>query len=246
MEVTEALMDRMDQYLEGKMSAGEAQAFESELRDNPKLADLLAQHQETILTIESVGVKNELSKIIEQNRKREQTETKTISINRNVIAIAASIAILLGAFFYFRPFSPSQGQALYQAFYQADPGLPTMMGATDNPIFADAMVSYKEGEYQKALESFKMLSVANSSNDTLSFYQGICQLELGQTTESIESFSKINLSKPIWGNKAEWYQTMALLNANQLPEARSKLEKIANDGTHRYQQQAKEVLEALE
>lgn len=245
MEVSEILMDRMDKYLEGAMSEEEIKAFESELQTNSELARAFEQHKETILTIESIGMKDEIAEVIRQNRNQSEKKARTVSFNRSAIAVAASLVILIGAFFFLKPSGTSSGLSLYSSLYQADPGLPTLMGATDNPIFSDAMVSYKEGKYQEALESFNVLSVANPGNDTLAFYQGICYLELNQTQESIQSFDQIDPSKPIWGNKAEWYKAMAWLKADQVQNAREILEQIAADNNHRYEKEAQSALERI-
>ncbi|MCB0687524.1 MAG: hypothetical protein KDC53_13405 [Saprospiraceae bacterium] len=245
MEISETLMDRMDSYLEGNMSDTETKAFEMELDSNPELASALAKHRETILTIQSVGLQKDLAKVMERNREREKQKSKTISINRNLIAIAASVVLLLGAFFFLRPAATTPGLALYEELYQKDPGLPTLMGATDNPIFMDAMVSYKEGDYKKALESLDVLKIANPQNDTLAFYQGLCHLELDQPQKSIQAFEQIDPAKPVWGVKAEWYRALALLKNNQLDQAKVILQKIANAKDHRYQREATQALEKL-
>lgn len=245
MEVSETLMDRMDSYLDGKMSEKERQSFDAELASDPELAQAFEIHKEAILSIESYGVKDEIADIIRQNRNKSGAKRRTISIHRNLIAVAASVVILLGAFFFLKPSGLTPGLSLYNSLYQTDPGLPTLMGATDNPIFTEAMVSYKEGDYQKALESFNVLSLANPGNDTLAFYQGACYLELDQPQESLQAFQQIDTDKPIWGNKAEWYSAMARLKAGQLDEARELFGKIAADETHRYHSEAIRALEEM-
>ena len=159
MDATEELMERMDAYLEERMSHQELVAFEADLKENQALLRLFEQHKEAILTVEAAAVRDRISNLIEA--KRTEKKSRTINLNRNIIAIAASILILAGFFYFIAPSSPTHEGAIYQSFYQTDPGLPTLMGTSDNPIFTEAMVQFKEGKYSEALETFQVLTIAN-------------------------------------------------------------------------------------
>lgn len=243
MEMTEALMDQMDAYLEGTMTAAERQSFERELDNNTELAEMLDAHRSTIFSIESVGVKADLQQIVAQNRVAKPTKVR--SFNRTVLSIAASLLVLVGAFFILKPGAGSSAQKLYQAYYQTDPGLPTLMGSTDNALFDDAMVDFKSGNYDVALEKFNDLAARDATNDTLLFYQGVSALEIGDTEMALTFLSQIDQTQSTWAEKTEWTQAMIYLANDNVSGAQTLLEKIANTTGHRYRDQAVEVLDQL-
>ena len=243
MEMTEALMDQMDAYLEGTMSASERQSFEKELENNAELAEMLEAHRSAVLSIESVGVKADLQQIMAQNRAVKPAKVR--SFNRTVLSIAASLLVLVGAFFILKSGAGSSAQKLYQAYYQTDPGLPTLMGSTDNALFDDAMVDFKSGDYDSALEKFNDLASRDATNDTLLFYQGVSSLEIGDTEMALTFLSQIDLTESTWAEKTEWTQAMIYLANDNVSGAQPLLEKIANTTSHRYRDRAVEVLDQL-
>src|SRR5690606_13831875 len=86
-------------------------------------------------------------------------------------AAAASVAgILLWSSYFFFANTPSE--KLFAQYYQPDPGLPTLMGISDNYVFENAMVSYKTGDYKKAIVDWQQLLQENMDNDTLQYFIG--------------------------------------------------------------------------
>ncbi len=244
MEITEAIMERMDQYLFDIMSSEEKKEFEADLASDPGLREAFDAHKSMIFSVEAAGVKDDLSKII-ANQKSQKSSAKTISFNRTWIAVAASVVILVGAFYLFNTTRSTAGGELYAEFYTVDPGLPTLMGTSDDPRFAEAMVKYKQGEYRTALAEFDLMMNDHNSNDTLLFYRGLCHLELDQPEVSINLFDQIDPVSSIWAPKAQWYQAMAHLRQDNLDEAKTMINQIVQNPNHRFYQSAKALQNRL-
>ncbi len=241
MKSEEDKMDQLDRYLEGNMTEAEKQLFESRLESDSELRDALKDHKLLIETIESAAMKDTLSQVMAQQRDKGKAGVR--SINRTWIAVAASVVILFGAFFFLGPFSG--GGNLYEEYYQPDPGLPTTMSTESNLRFTEAMVQYKQGEYRSALAEFDQLMNDNPASDTLLFYRGICHMELDQPEVSAFLFNQISTDSRLFGEKAQWYRALALLQDDNTAEAIAALQVISDQADHRYHEQANTLLEKL-
>jgi tetratricopeptide (TPR) repeat protein len=243
MKISETEMEQIDVYLKGNLSEEEVISFEKELSQNKDLREALTQHKQTILSIEYNQTSKTLVDIIEENRGSKSS--KLISINRRLLAVAASLVILIGAFFLIKPFTISSGNKLFNEFYQTDPGLPTLMGSTDNPVFAEAMVDYKEGSYAAALDKFNQLAISNPKNDTLLYFQGICELELKNPEQSLHHLTQIDIKQSHWGPKSQWFTALAYLRQNNLEAARLTFNEITQNPQNSYYAPSLRVLEEM-
>lgn len=242
MELSEDIMDKIDRYLQGKMSSEEHSAFEADMNTNSELKKAIEDHKSLIFTIEAASAKDELNRIMNREKAK---QGKTIGIRRSWMAVAASLAILVTSFFLIRN-SGGGNQGLYAEFYQVDPGLPTTMSAESDVQFTEAMVLYKQGEYSRALAEFEKLATDQPASDTLLFYQGICHLELDQAEISAKLLKEVEASSTLFGEKAQWYRALSLLKSSDLIGAESILESISGQSGHRYFQEANLLKEKLE
>lgn len=242
MEMSPELMERMDSYLEGRMSSDERVVFEQDLISSEELSKLFEEHQSMILAVQASSVQKSLKDVIQKNRNTAPHSARKRKLYTTGMSIAAVAMILLGAFFMLRPGADTT-QQLFAQYYDTDPGLPTLMSGDGQVQFQNAMTAYKQGDYADALERFKTIT-ASESNDTLTFYSSMCYLELEQVQESISLLGDIHPASAFY-EKAQWYMALAHLQSKDFGQTRTVLKEIVANENHIFLESAKELLSEL-
>lgn len=150
---------------------------------------------------------------------------------------AAILLPIIGFGYYFLFMNISNNDELYAEYYEKEIGLPVLMGATDNVLFAESMNTFKAGEYENALVGFEELLKVEINNDTLQYYIGCSYMELGKTDIAIEQFLSVN-NTSVFLDKADYRLALLFIKKGQFGLAKGKLDEITSDKSHRYYVQA--------
>ena len=212
-DITQEEFERIEQYLLGNMSDSEKEVFETELRANKRLRDATADLLEVINAVEVGEFKNDLEEI---HQKTIGVKPKSNSF-LSWLAIAAGIALLMGVGMWLFDSAPSH-EKLFAEYVTKDPGLPVPMTAsTDNYLFHDAMVDYKAGKYEAAIEKWDKLKGDFERPKVLSYYLGSAYFNLGNYTDAVSLFAEAQ-TQPVdeYNYKAQWYTILSLLKTNDL------------------------------
>ena len=209
--------EAIEAYVLDRMSAGEREAFEQRMTGDPALRAEVELERDNIRAVELGGVMR-----VMQEMAREERETTAYQGRRSsYLKYAAAIGVvIIGALWWFN--RPPAHERLFAEHFEADPGLPVAMGATDDPVFADAMVSYKEGKYADARAKWSPLLQAEPLNDTLRFYIASATLAEGDSEGAIAPFMAIaGDSASVFRDRAAWYLFLAHLKMDDPARARS-------------------------
>lgn len=214
--------DKIEAYLEGRLSKEEKQQFENALKADASLKDALNEQVKFINAIREMEFREMLNDIQQEEQKA------SISKKRNMlwIGIAASLLVLISSYWIFL-YLPDKDLNSTLANIELDPGLPTALGITFSPEFGEGMNAYKQGDYQSAASYWKPLLAANSRNDTLLFY--LSQVDLA-TNNNAAALSKLNLLQGLNTNtfslQTDWYLALAKLRLGDVRGAESLLNEI--------------------
>lgn len=219
-ELSEEVFERIENYLAGNMSPDAASAFADEMQHNELLRNEveLQQKLRAALTIDAIGTA--YHKEAKNSETTATTSAKVISLSWIWKAAAAVAILAIPVYFLF--FNKAD---LYQRYYEADPGLPTEMGVTDQYEFQDAMVDYKMENYQKAKDKWAKLLHINASNDTLNYYLAMADLNLRNFDTSYEKLDKIPTTSAFYVD-ALWYQALIAIKQKDYDLAKAKLTEL--------------------
>ena len=104
--------------------------------------------------------------------------------------------------------------------------------------YTQAMNFYRQGEYQKALNSLPA-----SNSDTASYYRGIFWLKLEEPASAFRYLNPVkNQNNSAFQQKAEYYSAMALWKNGTKMEAKSAFEKITANQAHPFYDISVEIL----
>jgi tetratricopeptide (TPR) repeat protein len=234
-------------YINGQMDAAEAAAFEQDMHLDSLLMEEVAAQRKLSRVVQIASIKNRLDSIHEEFI---AGENKVIPMNApaksrlwNWIAAAAVIAGL-GIFMYLYQWRSSAGDKIFAEYFSDDAGTPSLM---DNKAttFDEAMVYYKSGDYQTAGSKFNQLLAVNPKNDTLKYYEALCQVRLKNEDKALELLS--STSKSLSGDlavKSKWYLALVLIHQKKANDAVVILQELANSQTP-YMRKATLVLAEL-
>ncbi len=108
---------------------------------------------------------------------------------------------------------------------------------------------YKIKDYDRTIKELEQLYSAAlyEQKYLLEFYLGLSYL--GKKNPDLEKaemyFSKVKSTNNLYQQDAHWYLALTNLKAENLSEAKARLNAIAKDGEHCYQNQAMELLEDM-
>lgn len=205
--------ETIEAYVLDRMSASERAAFEERMAADAGLRKEVALQQEHIRAVELGG----LQRILHGLRAEEQQANKGGSGAWWRYAAAAAILIVGSVLWFSRP---SPNERLFAEHFTPDPGLPVAMGATEDPAFADAMVSYKEGKYAEARAKWSPLQQLEPSNDTLRYFIASAWLSEGRITEALPLLQDVSAQESsAFRDRARWYLFLAHIHTGATAEA---------------------------
>ncbi|MEM7036803.1 MAG: hypothetical protein AAF570_07485 [Bacteroidota bacterium] len=252
--------ERLEQYIEGEMSAEERAAFEAEMAADPALAEevRLFQQLETALgNREEMAVEDRLKAIMAGNagedeggaEEEDDDEAGESRPRRGIIRyiwpVAAAAVLFVGLRFLLVPGTLPPGE-LFTEHYEAYP--PPVHRSPDDsvpPKLHDAAFdAYTIGDFATADTAFRSILKIVPNNARAHFYRGICFLETDRP-DSARTYFKwvVDDQKNLFLSPATWYQAMACLKIKDIPCARKQLEALSEDG--KYQDAAAAVLDRL-
>ena len=244
--------DRIEAYLNGEMSETEAQAFDKEITQNTALAAAIDRHLVANDAIELM-IEDNLRAELEQLRTEETSETKVVSIGKKKtarfrsltsrLAVAASVAVLLGFFGIQWSNNNYSNTALLEATYQPyDLSAVRSAGGEAHP-FAPGLRAYESGNFAEAVEFFKTIPEADSRYIEAQFYLGHSLYQNKAYATANTAFEKVTNSKDIrFEEEAEWYLALSHLAENNLnTDFNNLLNKMADDKDHIYHSKAQNL-----
>ncbi len=207
--------EAIEAYVLDRMSPAERGAFEQRIAADPALRAEVELERENIHAVELGG----LQRMLHGLRAEEQRAGKGGSGAWWRYA-AAVVILLIGSVLWFG--RPSANERLFTEHFTPDPGLPVAMGATDAPVFADAMVSYKEGKYAQARVKWEVLLTAEPDNDTLRYFIACTDLATDRPGHAIPELERLAREDGSpFSAKARWYLFLAYVRTGDHERARA-------------------------
>lgn len=242
--MSQGVLDRttfeaIETYVLDRMSATDRAAFEQRMAGDAALRAEVELEQENIRAVELGGVTRMLKEIAAEATVRGTNREK--GGWKQYLKYAAVVAIILsGSLWLLRP---SANERLFAEHFTADPGLPVAMSSTDDPSFADAMVSYKEGDYERARAKWSTLLQQEPMNDTLRYYIGSAWLADGDAMAAIPLFEVVAADPgSAFRTKARWFLLLAYVSAGETAKAKA----LDMNGDPAYEERARAIKAQLD
>lgn len=210
----------IDPYVRGELSASEASAFESELKNDP----LLQQEYEFRKNLIAVTEAEDSKAFRNQLERYEQAS----SFNpRKLLKFGVAAVFVLGLT-YIIGFHKTAEEKLFAKNFEAYRNVvqPVVRGEeSENDLYL-AFSNYENADYNEAIKRFN--STLESSQDApIYFYLGISYLATDDTEEAITNFNNyLNTKDTRFKEQTHWYEALAYLRAGNKEMAQTLFENI--------------------
>ncbi|MEO1449490.1 MAG: hypothetical protein AAFV07_08155 [Bacteroidota bacterium] len=253
-------LERIEAYVDGTLTGAERTAFEQRLESDPALAQEVAlqrQINEALHEPAVADLEEKLTQIILEERPAKPLWRQYA----RPLAIAASVLLLLGFAWLFRPMpqGPLDQEAIYLAQAKFPESLLTDINVRDigiDTLISDSLTlrleavnrSYQEGEWQLALDQLDQAAgdFPELVTDYTSFYQyqrGILLLGLGSTQQAITALEQVRVGPQL--DAAQWFLLLGRFRLEgDTPAMRNEVESLARS-KRPYADEAKALLEAF-
>ncbi|GMQ30124.1 tetratricopeptide repeat protein [Algoriphagus confluentis] len=227
LNISPAEYELIEGWLEGTLS--DSQREEVKVLENEDPDWLIKVEQIKVLRedLESILVKAELEKIHEEVIGK--SPSKTYPFPRWILAVAATVSLILVGWWGFQSVFQSSNEKLFVAYYQTDPGLITAMSGSDSYEFDRGMVDFKEGKYREALVRWELLLEEDPADDTLLYFVAMAHLEMENYPLSQELLKQVaDEDSSEFKEDASWYLALIYLKKGEMEAAKlilSNLEK---------------------
>lgn len=215
-------------YFEGKLNADQKARFEDFMQNDEAFKAQVTLEEQVKTAIISTK-KDDLRHRLQQLEQPKKTSKYYI------IAIAASLIIALGIFSLLKPTQTVSSQDLYAQYFEPYSNIiaPASRGDEPEDEKSKAFRYYDAKDYKTALNRFEALYTTTQGSYYL-FYQGICELELGNTQNAIALFKDHNNYTDRVSTQTHWYLALAYLKANNTKDAKVLLQTINTKKTYKH------------
>lgn len=240
---SEEKFNQIEMYLSGTLTEQERAAFEQKLARDQTFRQEVELHRQVAETLKGEKV-HQLRRVLEtvdKNWKEDQgnkeNQFRLLSI-RSLIAVAATVLLLVFAYQLFVPES-SSSEELFAEYFE-----PYQMVLTQRSLSADstmnitlntAIRNYQDSQFKAAATAFQQLQTQYPENKAFTFYLGLAQLSAGNSDSSINAFSTL-LADPthLFVEQCRWYLALAYLQQGNNGLAATQLQAITS-GTFKYE-----------
>lgn len=229
-----------DAYCRGLMAESDRLNFEARLVAEPLLK---AELDEYIHIVNGVNEyeRERLKSFIKDSKMRSLYAGGGWSSFMRVAAAAAVILVLvIPGYIIFR--TTTYPSRLVKEYTMNDPGLPVTMGAASNPMLDQAMIEFKDRQFDAALAKIQQLLAVSPDNDTLNYYAGLCYFETLKNKDAIQFFSKITDNTSTYYLQARYNEGLAYIRDDNNEAAKVSLGIVAGSKAGPLQIQATELL----
>ncbi|MCB0662676.1 MAG: hypothetical protein KDC24_08050 [Saprospiraceae bacterium] len=238
------LQETIDLYLSGQLPEAERLAFETAMSTNTQLQQQVEEQAHLRGIIRSYGA--------HQLKKRlQKIEKESVPTTRNPYWwLYLIIGLLLAGLAYWLIQSEEETQSpqqLYAAYYQPFQPLGLNTRDQEEESWGSRFLQvYQQKDYTTALQLFDQQPGTLSDNPQYTLMAAIANLETEQKAAAKQLFQQVTAATdPYFSDEAYWYLGLLALQEGNAEQAKSYLQKVADDNQSEFQKKAKELLKQL-
>ncbi len=223
--------EKIEAYVEGKMSTSEQQDFELALKSDSELqseydAYLATQKAMQILAMDEIK--------FESAEQSSASKTLLFKLPKRTWAIAASLVFLIGAgmFWYGNTF---YNNAVIVQNYIQEPNFSSVRGEGSSELYKIASDSYYRGNYARVRELLEPLPPNVPGYLDFRILLGHNFIKSNHPKAAIDVFNSIaTYGENTWKENAEWHRILGNIQAGNDLQAIHFLDEIIQNETHSY------------
>jgi tetratricopeptide (TPR) repeat protein len=232
-----------DQYLQSEMTAAEKTDFEKQLAEDPEFASEFETFKTVQLQLENKfgfeaereAFKENLTQISEKHFNN--NKPKVVLMRPWYYAVAASIIILFGLFFFDYNQNPSfndynhPGQAHFTE------------RSTTNVHLLQAEKAFNTRKFKDAIPFFEV-ALKEAKTPEIQYYYGVSLLETNEYKKAETVFNELKTISPVYKDKSLWNLALMKLKQKDYKGCKQILQTISQD--YEDYDEVQELLDALD
>ncbi len=249
------VIERIESYLQGEMTAEEVKTFEHELSFNAELREHLILYKEVEFSMrqnystQERNLNETLSNLSKKYIKEVHLDTQNgdnrpaddprdkPNYFRLFSALAAIFIMILAA--YFLLFRAADPQGLAEKYYTENlVELSQTMGSTEDLIQL-GIAAYNQKDYQRAQVYFQEALIKDHENSDALKYLGLAYFAQNELDSALAAFEELADMPGLFSNPGLFYQAFTLMMRNEsgdLERAKLLLERVVNQNEEGSQQ----------
>ena len=232
-----------DQYLQGEMTLEERNSFEKEVSENPELAAEFKTFKEVLVQLENKfgheqereAFKENLSDISDKHFNK--NSSKVVLMRPWYYAVAASVAILFGLFF----FDYNQNPSFNDYNHPGQAHFTERSNTNENLIKAEK--AFNDRKFNEAIPFFENVLKDNKSSE-IQYYYGVSLLQISNYKKAEVVFNELKSGNSVYKDKSLWNLALIKLRQKDYAGSRQILQTISQD--YEDYDEVQELLDALD
>lgn len=234
--------DLIEKYMTGELSEVEKQSFDNRLAEDEALAEAFQLHQSAHKALDVLVAQNLKAELQEM-----EEESKVVSLRKRrrtrltIVSVAASVLVLVGAFFVIFPQDNLSNAELAAVYYEA-PDFGTRGGAAaspENPLTA-GVNALQNNAVEEAITQLGEVKETDPDYLVAQYFLGHAFYTDAQYDRAQQSFSMVGSSSDLrYVEEAQWYELLSCLAQNA--ECGELLSGLIEDESHPFHTKAKEI-----
>lgn len=232
---------RIENYLNGQLSADQKRQFEAELSSNPELSRLFRQHKYFLDGIQGMKMQAFTKTFAPASRSTPVPRRTKFFIP---VLITAMLVIIAIVYFVTRP---PESQRLAKEYYSTPLAeLSRSDSDAENVDYKAGMEAFDRKSWDAAIFAFDKIDASHPSYSQVRYFKGHALVGGRKYTEASSLFLEIAKQKGQYQEQAEWNLVITELFMNA-PNAEiiEKVKAIENQPKHFYRENARELLQQL-
>ena len=249
----EQQIELIEKYLEKTVTEQEVKEFEKLHSEDEYFRDLYKITKAEIEAIKNTARKEFLDELKRIDSNLPEIKLSTPFPKRKMkwigwsIAAAACMTGMILLVTYLRPDNTKKTDQIYAIYYQPYRNLITSYNRSDEKattLKEQAMSSYTEGDYNKAIEKFKEIK-APEQDAAIHFYIANAYMATGKMDEARTNFLWVLKADILFVDQTKWFLALSYIKSNQLSEAKKLLFDLTNH-ENAYKARATEILNTIQ
>ena len=238
--------DHIEAYIQGDLTDQQTREFEYTLEQSQELADeyqLRKDIEDALMDDDLMELKSQVQDMMQE---KEKNLHPLVWFKRKAVkgALVGALVLSLSSLGYYaaQVSTAPTTEEIFHKYYQPYSVTITDRSGSDeiNTLLTSAMESYKERDYDQALQLFQKV-LTKREDVAASLYSGISYMEIQKYKKANQSFEDVVEDKDnLYLNQARWYMSMCHIRLGDIENARNMLHTLAEESEY-YRDKARKV-----
>ncbi|MEO1259027.1 MAG: hypothetical protein AAFZ15_09515 [Bacteroidota bacterium] len=239
-------INKIDNYLLGRLSTEERNAFEQEMENDATLKQAVQTQQLVLQAVDTIGdlrMRKRINRIHEASKPK-GAKVRTLNSRSWAIAAIGLVALALCLWMWLRP---PLNERLYADFFEPHP--ITFSNRDLNTEVERSLIEasrfYKNNDLKSAAPIFEKYVDINTADDKLLLAAGISFMEINND-KALDYFNIIlQHAESSYLDHARWYAALVYLNKNETENSKRQLEQLTENKNGFFYQKAESLLSEI-